>query len=96
MPRVIVTEGAVAGLDRCRKFLLAKNADAAQRAADTIAKHFLLLETSPEIGRPFEDDPALRELVIAFGAAGYAAVYRYVPGENAVFILAFRHLKEAG
>jgi len=96
VPRVIVTEGAVAGLDRCRRFLSARNADAARRAAETIAKHFLLLESTPDIGRPFDDDPTLRELLIAFGASGYVALYRYVPGANTVFILAFRHLKEAG
>jgi len=83
-------------LDRCRKFLSAKNADAARRAAETIAKHLLVLETAPEIGRPFEDEPALRELVIAFGSTGYVALYRYIPDENAVFILAFRHSREAG
>ncbi len=96
MPRVIITEGAVAGLERCRTFLSARNSDAARRAAEAIAKHFLLLETSPEIGRPLDDAPALRELVIPFGAAGYAALYRYVPSKDAVIILAFRHLKEAG
>ncbi|HLP66242.1 MAG TPA: type II toxin-antitoxin system RelE/ParE family toxin [Rhizobium sp.] len=96
MPRVIVTEGAIAGLERCRTFLSTRNSDAARRAAETIAKHVLLLETSPEIGRPLDDEPALRELVIPFGAAGYAALYRYSPAENTVFILAFRHLKEAG
>ncbi len=96
VPRVIVTEAAVAGLERCRMFLSARNSDAARRAAETIAKHFLLLETSPEIGRPLDDEPALRELVIPFGAAGYAALYRYIPAENALFILAFRHLKEGG
>ena len=93
---MIVTEGAAIGLDRWRKFLAEKNADAARRAANAIAHHFFLLETAPEIGRPLDDAPELREMIIDFGAAGYAALYRYVPAENAVFILAFRHLREAG
>ena len=38
----------------------------------------------------------LRELVIAFGDSGYVALYRYVATEEAVYVLAFRHQKEAG
>ena len=48
------------------------------------------------MGRPLDDQPELRELVIGFGEAGYVALYRYVPSEQAVFVLAFRHQKEAG
>lgn len=40
--------------------------------------------------------PELRELVIAFGDSGYVALYRYVPADSAVYVLAFRHQKEAG
>jgi hypothetical protein len=32
MPRVIITEGAAVGLERCRAFLQDKNAQAAKRA----------------------------------------------------------------
>jgi hypothetical protein len=35
-------------------------------------------------------------LLISFGDSGYVALYRYQPQEDAVFILAFRHQKEAG
>ena len=48
------------------------------------------------MGRPLDDQPELRELVIGFGKAGYVALYRHVEGEQAVFVLAFRHQKEAG
>lgn len=40
--------------------------------------------------------PELRELVIAFGDSGYVALYRHEPAVDAVYILAFRHQKEAG
>jgi plasmid stabilization system protein ParE len=50
----------------------------------------------PEIGRPYPQAPGLRELLIAFGDSGYVALYRYEPAEDAVFVLAFRHQKEAG
>ena len=46
------------------------------------------------MGRPLDDQSEMRELVIGFGEAGYIALYRYVPSEQAVFVLAFRHQKE--
>lgn len=96
MPRVIVTEGAAEGLERCRRFLAVKATDAARRAGQAIERQFLLLETDPGIGRPLPEMPQLRELVIAFGDSGYVALYRHDPAADAVFVLALRHQKEAG
>lgn len=96
MPRLIVTEDASLGLERCRTFLKAENPLAMARAARAIEQHLTMLETEPEIGRPLEDHPELRELVIPFGDAGYAALYRWEDSDNAVYVLAFRHQKEAG
>lgn len=67
---------------------------AAQRAAKAISEHFTLLTSQPQMGRPFVDAPALRELLIPFGATGYVALYR-LEADN-IIILAFRHMKEAG
>lgn len=96
MPRVIITEGAGQGLERCRRFLAAKAPEAAKRAGQAIERQFLLLESTPNIGRPFPDVPELRELVIPFGNSGYVALYRHEPADDAVYVLAFRHQKEAG
>lgn len=93
---MIVTEGAVHGLVRCRQFLVGKNPQAAIRAAQAIEKQFLLLETQPEIGRPFPSAPQVRELIIGFGDSGYVALYRHEPTQDAIYILAFRHQREAG
>ena len=49
-----------------------------------------------DIGRPLEDLPDFRELVIAFGESGYVALYRHELEADTVYILAFRHQKEAG
>jgi plasmid stabilization system protein ParE len=83
-------------LERCRRFLAAKNPQAAGRAGQIIEKHFAILETDPDIGRPFPDLPELRELIIAFGDSGYIALYRHDPARDSVYVLAFRHQKEAG
>ncbi|OAI04455.1 type II toxin-antitoxin system RelE/ParE family toxin [Methylomonas methanica] len=96
MPRVIVTQGAIQGLERCRRFLIAKNPLAAKRASQAISGQFRLLESEPDIGRPLQDIQELRELIIPFGDSGYVALYRYEPGANAIHVLAFRHQKEAG
>jgi hypothetical protein len=38
----------------------------------------------------------LRELVIGFGDSGLVALYHHDPAADAVYVLAFRHQKEAG
>jgi plasmid stabilization system protein ParE len=83
-------------LERCRRFLVSKNPEAAQRAAQAIAQQLQLLETSPAIGRVVSEVPGWRELVIDFGDSGYVALYRHEPAQDAVYVLAFRHQKEAG
>lgn len=67
---------------------------ASKRAGQIILHYFALLESNPEIGRPFDDSPELRELVIDFGNSGYVALYRQEL--NVIYILAFRHQKQAG
>jgi plasmid stabilization system protein ParE len=96
VPRVIITEAAGLGLERCRRFLAARNRQAVRRAGQAIARQFALLETHPDIGRPFPELPELRELVIGFGDSGYVVLYRHEPEADAVYVLAFRHQKEAG
>jgi len=83
-------------LERCRQFLAAKAPEAAKRAGQAILRQFLLLEAAPELGRPFPELPELRELVIPFGDSGYVALYRHEPADDTVYVLAFRHQKEAG
>lgn len=96
MPQVIITQRAAAGLTRCREFLAHKNPLAAVKAGKVLEAHFEQLENTPEIGRPFLELPILRELMIEFGDSGYVALYRYEKIEDCVYVLAFRHQKEAG
>ncbi len=66
------------------------------RAGQAIKHQLELLETVPEIGRPFDDLPELRELIIPFGDSGYVALYQFDVKNESVYVLAFRHQKEAG
>lgn len=96
MSRLIVTPGAARGLERCRQFLALKSPAASRRAAQAIIRQFEVLTTQAGIGRPLEDEPGLRELIVSFGDSGYVVLYGYDQHEDTVFILAFRHQKEAG
>jgi plasmid stabilization system protein ParE len=96
MPRLIVTERAVIGLERCHRFLADRDPASADRAGRAIAKQLTLLCTTPAIGRPFRDDAMLRELVIGFGATGYVALYVHRFEDDAVYVLAVRRQREAG
>lgn len=84
------------GLERCREFLAMKSPQASRRAAQAIGRLFDLLQTTPAMGRPFGEVPELRELMIDFGDSGYVALYRHDPSADTVFVLAFRHQREAG
>jgi plasmid stabilization system protein ParE len=67
--------------------------DAAARIRDII-QALDVLETNPLIGRPAPGNK--RELIIGRRSRGYAALYRYVPEIDTVFILAVRSQREAG
>ena len=96
MPQVVITERAAQGLERCRQSLASKAPEAVRRAGQAIQRKILLLETTPDTGRPLAETPELRELMIAFGDSGYVALYRHEPADDSVYVLAFRHQKEAG
>ena len=96
MPLLIVTPRARLGMVRCREFLGGRNSEAAARAGQVIAARLLALQTTPDMGRPFDGEEALRELVIGFGSSGYVALYRHDPADDAVYVLALRHQREAG
>jgi hypothetical protein len=48
------------------------------------------------MGRPVDDLSELRELIIPFGDSGYVALYHHAVRTDSVYVLAFRHQKEAG
>lgn len=96
MPQIVTTPDAARDIERCLRFLGEKNPSAALRAAEVILTTLQLLETAPDIGRPYPERHGARELIIPFGASGYVALYLHDPSADLVYILAFRHLKEIG
>jgi plasmid stabilization system protein ParE len=92
--RVRYTAEARADLLRLYAFLLERDAPAARRALDAIRKAADMLESFPYTCRKVEpDNPYLRELVVAFGDAGYVALFE-IEDERTVTILAVRHQRE--
>jgi len=75
MPYVVLSARAQADIARQHRFQAEKDMQAATRAVVTIRDAFRPLSWSPMIGRPVEERPELRELVIDFGASGYLALY---------------------
>ena len=94
MPYVRISARAQADSARLYQFLRAKDLGAAQRAVQVIRNAVEPLQRFPQIGRPVEDRPELRELVIDFGATGYLALYRYEEAVQTVTILALKHQRE--
>ena len=94
MPRVNFTPAAVRDLERLRAFLESKSPAAARRGAAAITEAVKGLEQHPGIGRPVEEMPEYRELLVDFGDSGYVVLYRHAGGQ--VTVLALRHRREAG
>jgi plasmid stabilization system protein ParE len=92
--KVRFTPEAQDDLLRLYDFLLEKDLAAAGRALAAIKEAVELLRFSPfSCRKALHDNPFLRELVIAFGSAGYVALFD-IESDNTVNILAVRHQRE--
>ena len=88
------TPEAEADLLRLFDFLVDKDRDAAVDALDAIRHAIGILEFSPYSCRKATvDSPAIRELVIPFGSAGYVVLFEIEPPQT-VTILAARQQRE--
>jgi plasmid stabilization system protein ParE len=84
---------ALADVERLHAFLKNKNPQAAARAARAILEGAELLKTSPNIGRPMQDDTERRELFISFASGAY--VLRYMQeDESTIIIIRVWHSRE--
>lgn len=94
MPRVSFIPAAVRDLEHLHAFLQPKSPAAARRAAAVIAEAVRGVGQHRGLGRPVEEMPLCRELLIEFGDSGYVALYRH-EGDH-VIVLPLRHQREAG
>jgi len=89
---IVYSPNAIANIERAFEYLAGRDPRSALAAASAIRTAVEVLTQHPLIGRPVEGN--LRELVISFGRTGYVALYRFVPSENRVRVLAIRHQRE--
>ena len=95
--RVRFTPEALADLERLYDFSLQRDAGdwtVAGRALQAIRDGITVLEVSPfSCRKATTSDSFLRELVIAFGASGYVALFE-IEDARTVTVLAVRHQRE--
>lgn len=94
MPRVELAPEVADDFDRIVEHLAQFDSEAAPVRIPEIIEAISVLEHSPLIGRPTDDDK--RELVIGRRSHGYIALYRYSAEIDTVFVLALRSQREAG
>lgn len=92
MAQVVYAQAALADLERAFEFIAGHDPHAAMAAADSIREAVDALGRHPLIGRIVEGE--LRELVISYGKSGYVALYRFLPAQDRIRILAIRHQRE--
>jgi plasmid stabilization system protein ParE len=92
--RVVLAPQVRDDFDRIFDFLFKHAPEHAARRVEAIIAAIDILVVSPLIGRPAAYGQ--RELVIATGASGYLALYRYDPRQESVFVLAVRSQRERG
>ena len=92
MTRIIFAQRVRDDFDRIFDFLFEHAPEYANKRIEAIISAIDILESSPLIGRPVAHGQ--RELVIATGASGYLALYRYDPVRDTVFVLAVRSRRE--
>ncbi|MDZ4867588.1 MAG: type II toxin-antitoxin system RelE/ParE family toxin [Alphaproteobacteria bacterium] len=91
--KVVFTEAAAGDVFRLRAFIEEKAPGAAKKAVTAIIRGCASLSTFPERGAVRSD--GLRQLVVAFGAAGYIVRYRVDQDAEEVVVIRIKHGKEA-
>ncbi len=92
MAQVVYSANALDNIERAFAFLAEHNPGAAVAAAAAIAEAVDTLANHPLIGRSIAG--GLRELVVSYGKTGYIALYRFLPAQDQIRILAMRHQRE--
>jgi len=92
--KIFYTGRALDDLQRLCDFLFDSDPEAASVTTRVIFEALDILAHSPEIGRKVS--VGNRELVISRGSSGYLALYRFLPSQRQVLVLALRHQRESG
>jgi len=98
MSQIIYSEQANRDIVRLAEFLHEIEPNLKQRVILTLFDGIEVLQKYPLIAKASADEKYqhMRELFIAFGNAGYVALYEYHEDKDLVLINSIRHTREAG
>jgi len=91
--KLILSDTALADLERLRLFLIEQNPAASQRAAMVIIEAFETLKRFPKRGTPSRRR-GLREFIIPFGQSAYIVRYSVMEEAGELVILRVWHGRE--
>ena len=94
MAELVLSERAIADLERIADFLAESDAPAAEATVALIVHALRILVTHPRIGRASSED--FRELIISQGRTGFVALYEHHAVHDRILVHAIRHQREAG
>jgi plasmid stabilization system protein ParE len=94
MATVRLTARAFAHLEQIFEFIATRDPKLALSTIQRIREAVLILEHHPLIGRSVED--GRRELIISRGRSAYVVLYRWIPADEIVLVLAIRDARQAG
>lgn len=92
MWEIVWLDSAVNDIVRLKTFITKDNPNAANQAAKAIKESVQLVSEYPSIGKPVDDLPQYRDLLIRFGAGGY--IQRYRVHLEIIYIVQVRHYRE--
>jgi plasmid stabilization system protein ParE len=98
MPQVRISDEARQDLGRFSDFLMENGAtDQAKAVIGVILQGLRLLESHPIAGRAYPiEGKEFREVLIKYGASGYACLYSFDQEADLVIVHAIRHQRELG
>jgi plasmid stabilization system protein ParE len=91
--KLIVSQAALADLERLRAFLADKSPGAADRAVACLIAAIESLDHFPERGRQVSV-PNTRELIVPFGRSNYVVRYAYRTEADEVVVIRIWHGRE--
>lgn len=94
MPRIGLSDAALADLQRLEEFLFLQDDPLAYELLNFILEALAVLKHQPGIGRPVGQ--GLRELIISRRRNGYLAKYELDESAQLVRVLRIRHQRESG
>ena len=94
MATVRLTARAFAHLEQIFEFIAVTDPKRALTTVQRIREAVMILERHPLIGRPVEE--GRRELIVSRGRLAHVVLYRWIPADETILVLAVRDACPAG